>query len=165
MPATTRVDAVAHQPLTPVIGGFVGGCGNRRLEGLREKRLRPAVQYLGQCSRSRRITVAARHAPVTQTRVRVPNVPGGPALFKTVTKPVPASETWGTLTALDMTKGRRVLWQVKTPQPLVGGTLATAGGLVFTGEPNGKFNKPARAGAVCDDRLTPLEVRCCPMRV
>jgi alcohol dehydrogenase (cytochrome c) len=43
--------------------------------------------------------VAARHAPVTQTRVRVPNVPRGPALFKTVTKPVPAGETWGTLTA------------------------------------------------------------------
>jgi alcohol dehydrogenase (cytochrome c) len=84
--------------------------------------------------------VAARHAPVIQTRVSVPNVPGGPALFKTITKPVPAGETWGTLTALDMTKGGRLLWQVKTPQPLVGGTLATAGGLVFTGEPNGKFN-------------------------
>jgi hypothetical protein len=56
MPATTRVDAVAHPPLTVIIGGFAGGCGNRRLEGLREKRLRPAEQYLGQCSRSRRIT-------------------------------------------------------------------------------------------------------------
>jgi alcohol dehydrogenase (cytochrome c) len=84
--------------------------------------------------------VAARHAPVIQTRVAIPNVPGGPALFKTITKPVPAGETWGTLTALDLTKGGRVLWQVKTPQPLVGGTLATAGGLVFTGEPSGKFN-------------------------
>ena len=41
-------------------------------------------------------------------------------------KPVPAGETWGTLTALDLTNGGRVLWQVKTPQPLVGGTLATA---------------------------------------
>ena len=93
--------------------------------------------------------VAARHAPVIQTRVSVPNVPGGPALFKTVTKPVPAGETWGTLTALDMTKGGRVLWQVKTPQPLVGGTLATAGGLVFIGEPNGKFNAyDAATGAV-----------------
>jgi alcohol dehydrogenase (cytochrome c) len=93
--------------------------------------------------------VAARHAPVIQTRVRVPNVPGGPALFKTVTKPVPASETWGTLTALDMKNRGHVMWQVKTPQPLVGGTLATAGGLVFTGEPNGKFNAyDATTGAV-----------------
>jgi alcohol dehydrogenase (cytochrome c) len=93
--------------------------------------------------------IAARHAPVIQTRVGVANVPGGPALFKTVTKPVAAAETWGTLTALDMKNGGRALWQVKTPQPLVGGTLATAGGLVFTGEPNGKFNAyDAATGAV-----------------
>ena len=39
--------------------------------------------------------VAARHAPVIQSRVSVPNIPGGPALFKTVTKPMPAGETWG----------------------------------------------------------------------
>jgi glucose dehydrogenase len=33
--------------------------------------------------------------------------------------------------------------------PLVGGTIATAGGLVFTGEPNGKFNGcDAMTGAV-----------------
>jgi outer membrane protein assembly factor BamB len=42
-----------------------------------------------------------------------------------------------------------VMWQVKTPQPLVGGTLATAGGLVFTGEPNGWFRAyDAASGAV-----------------
>jgi alcohol dehydrogenase (cytochrome c) len=93
--------------------------------------------------------VAARHAPVIQSRASIPNVPGGPALFKTITKPVPAAETWGTLTALDMKNGGRLLWQVKTPQPLVGGTFATAGGLVFTGEPNGKFNAyDAATGAV-----------------
>jgi alcohol dehydrogenase (cytochrome c) len=28
---------------------------------------------------------------------------------------------------------------VKTPEPMIGGILATAGGLVFTGEGNGKF--------------------------
>jgi alcohol dehydrogenase (cytochrome c) len=93
--------------------------------------------------------IAARHAPVIQTRVAVPNVPGGPALFKTITKPVPAGDIWGTLTALDMAKGGHVLWQVKTPQPLVGGTLATAGALVFTGEPNGRFAAyDAATGAV-----------------
>jgi alcohol dehydrogenase (cytochrome c) len=85
------------------------------------------------------VYVASRHAPSIQTRVKVPNVPGGPALFKIVTRPVPASETWGTLTALDLAHGGRVLWQVKTSEPLVGGTLATAGGLVFTGEANGHF--------------------------
>jgi glucose dehydrogenase len=85
------------------------------------------------------VYVASRHAPSIQTLVKVPNVPGGPALAKLVSKPVPAGETWGTLTALDLTNGGRVLWQVKTPEPLVGGTLATAGGLVFTGEANGRF--------------------------
>ncbi len=67
-------------------------------------------------------------------------MPGGPALFKLVSNPVPPVQTWGTLTALNIANGGRILWQVKTPQPLVGGTLATAGGLVFTGEANGRFN-------------------------
>jgi glucose dehydrogenase len=108
--------------------------------------------------------VAARHAPVIQTRVGIPNVPGGPALFKTVTTPVPPGETWGTLTALDMTKGGRVLWQVKTPQPLVGGTLATAGGLVFTGEPNGRFNAyDAATGAMLWSTETGAGVGAPPM--
>jgi len=29
--------------------------------------------------------------------------------------------------------------KLKTPEPMIGGILATAGGLVFTGEGNGKF--------------------------
>ena len=40
-------------------------------------------------------------------------MPGGPALAKLISKPVPASDTWGTLTALDLANGGRVLWQVK----------------------------------------------------
>jgi glucose dehydrogenase len=86
------------------------------------------------------VYVASRHDPSVQTLVPVPNVAGGPKLFKLVARPVPRSETWGTLTALDIRNGGRVLWQAKTAQPLVGGTLATAGGLVFTGEPSGRFS-------------------------
>jgi len=86
------------------------------------------------------VYVASRHDPSIQTLVKIPNVPGGPILFKVVGRPVPPGETWGTLTALDLANGGHVLWQVKTPRPLVGGTLATAGGLVFTGESNGHFN-------------------------
>jgi alcohol dehydrogenase (cytochrome c) len=33
----------------------------------------------------------------------------------------------------------KIRWQVKTAQPMIGGILATAGGLVFTGESNGFF--------------------------
>ncbi len=86
------------------------------------------------------VYVAGRHDPSVQTLVNIPNVPGGPKLSKLINKPVPPNETWGTLTALDLMNGGRVLWQVKLPQPLVGGTLATAGGLVFTGETNGRFS-------------------------
>jgi hypothetical protein len=110
------------------------------------------------------VYVASRHAPSVQTLVKVPNVPGGPALSKLVSKPVPASETWGTLTALDLANGGRVLWQVKTPEPLVGGTLATAGGLVFTGEANGHFNAyDAATGKALWTHQTGVNVSAPPM--
>ncbi|MEZ0315460.1 MAG: PQQ-binding-like beta-propeller repeat protein, partial [Methylophilaceae bacterium] len=34
----------------------------------------------------------------------------------------------------------KIAWQQKTEQPLIGGILATAGGLLFIGEGNGSFN-------------------------
>ena len=46
---------------------------------------------------------------------------------------------WGTFTALSVTSGK-ILWQNKIDDPMVGGSLATAGKLVFTGEGNGRFN-------------------------
>jgi glucose dehydrogenase len=42
-------------------------------------------------------------------------------------------ERGGTLTALDLQRGGRIAWQVRTAEPLIGGVLATAGGVVFTG--------------------------------
>lgn len=47
-------------------------------------------------------------------------------------------ERWGTLSAIDPTDGH-IAWQARTSLPLVSGTLATAGGLVFAGESNGDF--------------------------
>lgn len=47
-------------------------------------------------------------------------------------------EQWGNVTAVDYNTGK-IRWQVKTSQPMIGGILATAGGLVFTGEGNGFF--------------------------
>jgi PQQ-dependent dehydrogenase (methanol/ethanol family) len=44
----------------------------------------------------------------------------------------------GTLSAIDPANGA-IKWQLKTDLPLVSGALATAGGLVFTGESNGDF--------------------------
>ena len=44
----------------------------------------------------------------------------------------------GNVTAVDYNTGK-IRWQVKTPQPMIGGILATAGGVVFAGESNGRF--------------------------
>jgi len=51
---------------------------------------------------------------------------------------VPGGIQAGNVTAVDYDTGK-IKWQVKTPQPMIGGILATAGGLVFTGESNGWF--------------------------
>ena len=53
-------------------------------------------------------------------------------------KVIPTEEQSGNVTAVDYNTGK-IKWQVKTPQPMMGGALATAGGLVFTGEANGWF--------------------------
>jgi len=52
---------------------------------------------------------------------------------------IAGEEQWGTYTAINLATGK-VVWQNKVPQPMMGGGLATAGGLTFTGEGNGKFN-------------------------
>ena len=53
-------------------------------------------------------------------------------------KTIPTEEQWGNVTAVDYDTGK-IVWQDKTAQPMIGGILATAGGLVFTGEGNGTF--------------------------
>jgi alcohol dehydrogenase (cytochrome c) len=72
---------------------------------------------------------------------------------------IPGEEQWGTYTAINLADGK-VVWQNKVPQPMMGGALATAGGLTFTGEGNGNFNAfdsksgkllwQFRAGAGCN---------------
>ena len=42
---------------------------------------------------------------------------------------IPSEEQWGNITAVDYNTGK-IRWQVKTPQPMIGGVLATAGGVV-----------------------------------
>jgi len=46
---------------------------------------------------------------------------------------------WGVFSAISVKTGK-LLWQNKIDDPMVGGALATAGGLVFTGEGNGRFD-------------------------
>jgi len=48
-------------------------------------------------------------------------------------------EQGGTLTALDLAHEGKLRWQLKTDEPLVGGVLSTAGGVVFSGIGRGVF--------------------------
>jgi PQQ-dependent dehydrogenase (methanol/ethanol family) len=78
------------------------------------------------------------HQPMTY-HVEAANYPGGSKLwlggaFKTIA----AEKQWGRLSAVDVDTGK-VKWKYDTEQPLIGGALATAGGLVFFGEGNGLF--------------------------
>ena len=49
------------------------------------------------------------------------------------------AESWGTLTAIDLEAAGRIRWQVRTLEPLIGGVLATAGGVIFSGVGKGVF--------------------------
>jgi PQQ-dependent dehydrogenase (methanol/ethanol family) len=52
---------------------------------------------------------------------------------------IPGEEQYGLFSAIDLRTGK-IAWQNKVPQPMMGGSLSTAGGLTFTGEGNGNFN-------------------------
>jgi glucose dehydrogenase len=85
------------------------------------------------------VYVAGMHLPTTFKTATLPAV-DGKAPVEYTTADTADGPTWGTLTALDLKHEGKILWQHKTPQPLVGGVVATAGGLVFTGEGNGQFD-------------------------
>jgi alcohol dehydrogenase (cytochrome c) len=85
-----------------------------------------------------RIAYAANlHQPMTY-HVEESPYPGGKLWLGGAFKVIPSEEQWGQLVAVNLDTGK-VVWKHKTPQPLVGGVLATAGGLVFNGEANGWF--------------------------
>jgi alcohol dehydrogenase (cytochrome c) len=77
------------------------------------------------------------HQPMTYHVENSP-YPTGKLWLGGAFKVIPSEEQWGNVTAVDYHTGK-IRWQVKTPQPMIGGILATAGGLVFTGEGNGQF--------------------------
>jgi PQQ-dependent dehydrogenase (methanol/ethanol family) len=77
------------------------------------------------------------HQPMTY-RVESSPYPGGKLWLGGAFTVIPGEEQFGNVTAVDYNSGK-IRWQVKTPQPMIGGVLATAGGLIFTGEGNGMF--------------------------
>jgi alcohol dehydrogenase (cytochrome c) len=83
--------------------------------------------------------VAALHLPTIYKSHVLPAHAGKPAVDY-FSMELADEETWGTLTAIDLKNNGRIAWQQKTDEHLVGGVVATAGGLVFTGEGNGQFS-------------------------
>ena len=77
------------------------------------------------------------HQPMTYHVESTP-YPKGKLWLGGAFKVIPAEEQWGNVTAVDYDSGK-IKWQVKTQQPMIGGILATSGGLVFAGEGNGLF--------------------------
>jgi len=87
------------------------------------------------------------HQPMTYHVESTP-YPKGKLWLGGAFKVIPSEEQWGNVTAVDYNTGK-IKWQVKTPQPMIGGILSTAGGLVFTGEGNGWFRAyDAKTGKV-----------------
>jgi PQQ-dependent dehydrogenase (methanol/ethanol family) len=86
------------------------------------------------------------HQPMTYHVESTP-YPGGKLWLGGAFKVIPGEEQWGNITAVDYNTGK-IKWKVKTPQPMIGGILSTAGGLLFAGEGNGNFKAySAESGA------------------
>ena len=77
------------------------------------------------------------HQPMTYSVESSP-YPEGKLWLGGAFRAIPSEEQWGNITAVDVDNGK-IAWQVKTEQPMIGGVLATASDLVFTGEGNGLF--------------------------
>ena len=87
------------------------------------------------------------HQPMTY-HVESSPYPEGKLWLGGAFKVIADEEQWGNISAVDYNTGE-LRWKVKTEQPMIGGILATAGGLVFTGEGNGLFKAlDAETGSV-----------------
>lgn len=82
--------------------------------------------------------VAGIHASIQYTLVDEPAKDGKPAIRYASSEPT-KDPRWGLLSGINLQNGK-IQWQVKTAQPLMGGVLATASGLLFMGEGEGNFN-------------------------
>jgi PQQ-dependent dehydrogenase (methanol/ethanol family) len=79
------------------------------------------------------------HQPMTY-HVEEAGYPGGDKLWLGgAFKAIASEKQWGRLAAVNLDTGK-LAWKADTAQPLMGGVLATAGNVVFTGEGNGSFN-------------------------
>jgi glucose dehydrogenase len=110
----------------------------------------------------RSLYVAAIHHPTTYYSKALRPTPERPWQSYTYSKHV-SDERWGTVTSIDSDTGA-IRWQRKTDLPMVGGVLATAGRLIFTGEGNGKLLAlHSETGEVLWQYLAPYGVNAPPV--
>lgn len=90
-----------------------------------------------------------RHAATTYIVKTVPASGDRPAIRYTETAEARGEPSFSTLTAIDLARDGAIKWSVKAASRLSGGTLATAGGLVFSGEEDGHLDAhDAETGAI-----------------
>jgi len=77
------------------------------------------------------------HQPMTY-HVEASKYPDGKLWLGGAFKVIEGEKQWGRVAAVNVDTGK-MAWKFDTEQPLIGGALATAGGLVFYGEGNGLF--------------------------
>ena len=85
------------------------------------------------------VYVAGLHMPFTYRLETTPAKDGNPEVRYSAFEPAKEPQ-YGLLSAIDLKNGGKIVWQHKTPEILVGGVLASKGGLVFMGEGNGDFS-------------------------
>jgi alcohol dehydrogenase (cytochrome c) len=85
------------------------------------------------------VYVTGIHMPTTFTVRERPASDGKPAVRYSVLE-VADEPRWGVLSAIDTRAQGKIRWQTKTKDILVGGALATSGGLVFMGQGTGEFS-------------------------
>jgi len=95
-----------------------------------------------------RLAFAANLEQPMTYHVEASAYPGGKLWLGGPFKNIPGEEQFGNVTAVNLDTGK-IAWKARTPQPMIGGVLATAGNLVFAGEGNGWFKAyDAKTGKV-----------------
>ena len=83
--------------------------------------------------------VAAMHMPMRYALKELPPEGDKPAQPYFTLEPS-EEPRWGVLAAIDLKNPAKLAWSTKTAQPLIGGVLALASGVVFTGEGDGHLS-------------------------
>lgn len=86
----------------------------------------------------RQVFIAGIHWPINYSLHQLPEKDGKPGLRYSSMAPLDTDERYGLLSAIDIDTGELV-WQHKTVNPLLGGVMSTATGLVFSGEGSGEL--------------------------